>query len=205
MAGSAEDSCWRQDCLNRLWSGDESARSEILAFAAVRFRKLARFMLDGYVKLRRWVDTDDVLNAALLRLSHAIATIRPASAQHFHRLMALQMRRELRDLARHYYREAGPGPHEEEFLQIPDASQPAEAYVAAASSCHPVNLLDWSEFHTQIEELPEKQKQVFELLYYEGLTQSEAAELLEVSKETVKFRWRRALNTLGNRMRRTTE
>jgi DNA-directed RNA polymerase specialized sigma24 family protein len=45
------------------------------------------------------------------------------------------------------------------------------------------------EFHRIVEGLP---GEVFELLWYHGLTQKEAAELLGVSEWTLKRRWQEA-------------
>ena len=40
--------------------------------------------------------------------------------------------------------------------------------------------------------LPEAEREVFDLLWYEGLTQAEAARVLGVTDRTVKNRWRSA-------------
>ena len=47
--------------------GDADARCRVIECATDRLRKLTRRMLRGYPKVRRWAETDDVLNAALLR------------------------------------------------------------------------------------------------------------------------------------------
>jgi RNA polymerase sigma factor (sigma-70 family) len=41
-------------------------------------------------------------------------------------------------------------------------------------------------------QLPNKEHEVFDLLWYQGLTQDEAAQLLGVSKRTIKRRWQSA-------------
>jgi RNA polymerase sigma-70 factor (ECF subfamily) len=56
----------------------------------------------------------------------------------------------------------------------------------------PVKLADWTEFHQQVEQLPEELRQVFDLFWYGGLNTSEVAEQLRVSVRTVKRRWRDA-------------
>jgi RNA polymerase sigma factor (sigma-70 family) len=46
-----------------------------------------------------------------------------------------------------------------------------------------------TEFHQQIERLPAIEREVVGLLWYHGLTQAEAGEVLGVSERTVKRHW----------------
>jgi hypothetical protein len=57
------------------------------------------------------------------------------------------------------------------------------------SSGEPSNLAEWTEFHERVEALPEAEREVVGLLWYEGVSQEEAAALLGVSLRTVKRRW----------------
>jgi RNA polymerase sigma factor (sigma-70 family) len=57
------------------------------------------------------------------------------------------------------------------------------------STYEPRRLADWTEFHGKVEQLPEQERQVFDLLWYQGLSQSEAAAVLRVSVPTIKRRW----------------
>jgi RNA polymerase sigma-70 factor (ECF subfamily) len=43
-----------------------------------------------------------------------------------------------------------------------------------------------------VEALPEGERAVFDLLWYQGLTQAEAAVVLNVSEPTIRRRWRSA-------------
>ena len=56
----------------------------------------------------------------------------------------------------------------------------------------PLKLAVWGEFHEAVQKLPDGEREVFELLWYQGLTQEEAAELLACDRSTVKRRWRSA-------------
>ena len=47
----------------------------------------------------------------------------------------------------------------------------------------------YGEFHQKVEELPKEQREVFDLLYYHGVTQPEAAQVLGMSERTLKRRW----------------
>jgi RNA polymerase sigma-70 factor (ECF subfamily) len=53
----------------------------------------------------------------------------------------------------------------------------------------PQRLAAWSTFHEQIDALPTEEREVVDLLWYQGLSQAEAAEVLQVSERTIKRRW----------------
>lgn len=53
----------------------------------------------------------------------------------------------------------------------------------------------------QVDKLPDEEREVFGLLWYEGLTQPEAASVLNVSLKTVKRRWQSARLLLHRAMR----
>src|SRR5271155_5234791 len=91
-----------RDLLDRLRAGDSSARDRLIELAQGRFVALARAMLRRYPQVRRWEQTDDLLQAALMRLHRSLAEVRPEGVKHFDSLAAVQIRRELIDLARHY-------------------------------------------------------------------------------------------------------
>src|SRR5438034_9462785 len=84
--------------LERIRAGDESARDELLRASCGHLERLARKMLQQYPRVRRWEETGDVLQNALLRLFRALKTVRPDSARAFFGLAAEQIRRELLDL-----------------------------------------------------------------------------------------------------------
>src|SRR5260370_11899999 len=88
-----------QACLDRLQAGDEAARRELFDVACRQLVRLARRMLKDYRRLKRWEETDDVFQGAMLRLYQALLHVTPSSLADFYRLAALQIRRELIYLA----------------------------------------------------------------------------------------------------------
>src|SRR5258706_15757041 len=58
----------------------------------------------------------------------------------------------------------------------------------AADSTDPGQLSLWTEFHEKVKDLPDELRESFELLWYQGLTQTEVADLLGVSTRTVQRR-----------------
>jgi RNA polymerase sigma-70 factor (ECF subfamily) len=172
-----------QRCLDRLQAGDTSARNDLLAGAVNRLERLARTMLRDYPRLKRWEETTDVLQSALIRLQRALETVTPASLREFYRLAALQVRRELIDLARHHFGPESSGIHR----QSGDGERPP--FDPASSTYGPDRLAVWAEFHEQVSRLPEDEQEVFDLVWYQELTHDQAAELLNISTKTVQRRW----------------
>jgi len=180
-------------CLERLRLGDVAARGELIARAQERLRQLAHQRLWDWPHLQRWVETDDVLQGALIRLDRALQVVRVPSSQDFVRLAACQIRRELHDLGRRFF---GP-----EGLAVRHATPPVNAALentpvspleAPQGTNQPENLALWTEMHEQVEQLPDDEREVFEQLWYLGLSQTEAAEALDVDRTTVIRRWQRA-------------
>lgn len=190
MSDASPQSVQIQAWLDRLRNGDAAACDGLLRCACERLHNLAHKMLRSYPNVHRWEQTDDVLQNASLRLYRTLQQIPVETARDFFRLAALNIRRELLDLAKHYYGPQGHGAHhlslgghsasdggDAAHLETPDLSQ------------EPSRIAAWSEFHQQIEKLPESEREVFDLLWYQGLSQAEAAELLQVSERTIKRRW----------------
>lgn len=180
-------------CLARLRAGEAPARAELLATASDRLLLLTRQMLRRYQTVRRWEETDDVCQNALVRLNRALEAVQPASPLDFFRLASTQIRRELIDLARRY-----SGPHGLGTQIAGDLN--SNGQVAAADDEDPRRLAQWSEFHEQVSKLPDEERTLFDLLWYQGLAQSEAAEVVGVSLRTVKSRWRSARLLLHERL-----
>jgi RNA polymerase sigma-70 factor (ECF subfamily) len=193
MANSSKQTVQVQGWLDRLQAGDETARKELLNCACARLTRLTRKMLKGYPRLKRWEQTDDVLQNAAMRLYRALGEVRPANPADFYRLAALNIRRELLDLAKHYYGPRGQGTKHASVEQNPNAESGAAApYEPPEAGGEPHRLAAWTEFHRQIELLPEEEREIFDLLWYQGLAQAEAASLLNVSERTIKRRWQSA-------------
>jgi RNA polymerase sigma-70 factor (ECF subfamily) len=162
-------------------------------------------MLRDFPEVHRWEQTDDVWQNASLRLWRALEHVQPVDARHFLRLAALQIRRELIDLARrHRGREGIGAAHATQFALERDG-HPAECGGLAELTLEPCRLAEWQEFHARVEDLPDEDREVFDLLWYHGLTQEEAATVLQVSVRTIKRRWRSARLRLHDAFGEETE
>jgi RNA polymerase sigma-70 factor (ECF subfamily) len=177
--------------LNRIDAGDLTARDELLRSVVGRLEGLARKMLRRFPGVRRWAETDDVLQNALMRLLRALQNIRPHSMREFFGLAAQQMRRELLDLARHYYGPHGEGANHASHAPANDSSAPAHEPPDRANE--PDDLERWCAFHQEVENLPTEEREVVGLIFYHGWKQAEVAELFQISERTVRRRWESAL------------
>jgi RNA polymerase sigma factor (sigma-70 family) len=186
-----------QGLLARHGKGENRARDELMALAFDDLERLARMMLRSYPGVHRWEGTDDILQGASLRLFKALGEVKPPTPADFFRLAATQIRRELIDLARRFSGPHGLGAQHETHHpalgshiidRVPD------------ESADPAQLAEWSAFHQQAETLPEPLCTVFDLIYYQGLSQEEAAEALDTSVRTIRRQWQKARIALHDAM-----
>ena len=160
--------------------------------------RLTRKMLRGYPALRRWEQTDDVLQNALLRLYRSLNEVRPQSVPEFMGLAATQIRRSLIDLARHHIGPKGEAAHHQTDHSRSERGNVVKQHADRAPG--PQSLQEWSEFHERIEALPDPERETFGLLWYEGLEQADAARILGIDVRTVKRRWRSARMMISEAM-----
>jgi RNA polymerase sigma-70 factor (ECF subfamily) len=188
MQSSGPSSLEIQAYLDRL-DVEPAAREELIRRSQERVKILVRHLFGGFSRLRRWEDSDDVLQAALLKLHASLADVRPPTVRDYYRLAAAQVRRVLIDLARHHFGPEGAAGR----YESPPGGELASSWLAQGQgSREPLSLADWTEFHERVAALPDELRDAFELLFYHGLTQIQAAELLQVSEKTVRRRWYKA-------------
>ena len=173
-----------QQLLPRAVAGDDAAIDAMLRHCSDRFTHLTRRMLGDFQRVRRWAETDDVLQNALVRLVGALRSVKPQTRRDFLALATLQIRRELLDLARRYYGPEGIGANHDSQGNGIDKSDVRD---------EPSALAQWTELHEQIGALPDEEREIVGLLFYQGVSQAEAAELTGLSVRTVQRRWHDAL------------
>lgn len=199
MSEPAREFADLQQTIERFAAGDDSALNELLMHAAERLEKLTRSMLNDFARVRRWEDTADVVQNASVRLFRAFQTTRPTDVRGFFALATLQIRRELIDLVRHYFGPEGLGTNHESRSNWPVGDNSSASPVEKGSgTLDPRRLSVWSELHEQAGELPDEEREVFGLIFYQGLEQIEAAALLGISERTVRRRWQSAKVTLND-------
>jgi len=95
------------------------------------------------------------------------------------------------DLSRHYQGPLGHGTHQAKHGSRTD-SFTSDRLNPGTDTHDPQQIIVWTEFHEAIELLSDDERQMFDLLWYQELTQPEAAEILSVSERTVQRRWQLA-------------
>jgi RNA polymerase sigma factor (sigma-70 family) len=149
-------------------------------------------MFRNYPQLRRWEETDDVFQNAILRLYRSLGDVRPDSVRGFFALAATQIRRTLIDLARHHFGPEGAATHHHSELRTPETSGLSSEPRASGVDEPPETLDAWAQFHEAVEQLPAEERDTFSLIWYGEATQIETAELLGISERTVLRRLVRA-------------
>lgn len=198
MADAPPQTIQLQALLQRMRAGDADAANELLGHVSERLQRLTRQMLKSHPAVKRWAQTDDVLQGSLVRLLRALQNVQPDSMRAFFALATQQIRWELIDLARHYYGPQGVGANHATH----DAGDGEPLLQDRADSAEePSSLAEWCEFHQKIDELGDEEREVVGLLFYQGLTQVEAAELLQVTVRTIQRRWHAALVKLHDTLR----
>jgi RNA polymerase sigma-70 factor, ECF subfamily len=167
--------------LLRAWcAGQEAALDELLPLVYEELHRAAR----RYMSLENssnTLQTTALINEVYLRLVD-FPEITWQNRAHFFAVCAKLMRRILIDLARsRQTQKRGGGAEEIEFDETLFAPQ-------AISS----ELLALDEAMKRLAQLDERKSQVVELRFFGGLSVEESAEVLKVSRETVKRDWRLA-------------
>jgi RNA polymerase sigma-70 factor (ECF subfamily) len=186
-----------QAWLERMRAGDAHARDELLRCVMDRLHGMASKMLRRFPAVRRWDETEDVLQNALVRLVRALEAVKPDSTRAFFGLAAEQLRRELLDLARRYARHPKGSPGNPDTLPPPGDTGLQAPVEPAASEDGPDDLDRWAAFHESVERLPAEEREVVGLVFYHGWTQAQVAELFGVNARTVRRWWCSACIRLG--------
>ena len=192
------------ECLKRLAAGDQCARDKILEVCNERLRELSSRLLGKFSKVRRWDNTDDVAQNAAIRLYRALGETVPDSPRGLMGLMAVQIQRELIDLARKH---SGPMSYAANHgTNARDGSQGDVFHVDEAAqksdsdSDEELPLERWESFHVAVEQLPDEHREVFKLAWYLGLDQNAMAKTLGLSRRTVQRKWQEAQEMIAKTM-----
>jgi RNA polymerase sigma-70 factor (ECF subfamily) len=186
------------DWLARARAGDAAAPDEMLRACWGRLERLARAMLGRFPAVRRWADTGDVLQNALLRLLQSLKKVDVPSTRDYFGLAAEQMRRELLELAQHFHGPHGYGArHAAPLGPDPDGRAAPEPGDPAGL---PGELDRWCASHEAVGRLPAAEREVVGLTFYHGWTQAEIAELFGVDEQTIRRRWRAACLRLNDEL-----
>lgn len=175
-------------------AGDAPAEPIVRALlerAVCRLHQLcAALLYRGYPRLTRPplnLQSDEMLSAVVERLLKALREARPVTVRQFFALAGQHTRWELNDLARRL--DGQP-----RAAELPDGLVPAPPSSASGLT------VDGRRMIEAIDGLPADEREAFDLVRIQGLTQAEAAEVLGVAPRTVKRRLDRGLRLLTERL-----
>jgi RNA polymerase sigma-70 factor (ECF subfamily) len=195
---SDESTAFLQRQLERALTGDAEARQRLLEVTRNGLVRHARRFLHGsYARLEPFQQTDDVVQELYLKIlqnqdrfwvnanGEPVRTL----AELFGHTSAW-MRDVLCDLLRKAY---GRNDNRPAVLPLDAGSSGTGPRLEPGSSTlEGEKLQRWTEFHEAVARLPDDLRAVFDLLWYQGMSQAEAAELLGIAVPTVKLRWMKA-------------
>ena len=170
----------------------EQGVRDLLERAVGRLRLLCASLLHkSYPRLTRaplHLETDELLDGVVAALINALKVTRPKNVRQFFALAAQHMRWQLNDLARRLDERPMVAP-------LPDAEVAAPP-VSSVSGLSP----DGRRMLGAIDGLPEEEREIFDLVGIQGLSHSEAADVVGVSTKTVQRRLNRARLLLAQQL-----
>jgi RNA polymerase sigma factor (sigma-70 family) len=195
---SDESTAVLQGQLERAVTGDSAARQRLLEVARDRLMRHARSLLHGrYARLEPLAQTDDIVQQLYLKVlrnqdrfwlnaqGEPVRTL----AEFFGHASAW-MRDVLCDLLRKEY---GRDDNRPAVLPLGSGSSDTGPQGELCSSTlNGEKLRRWTELHEAAARLPDELRAVFDLLWYQEMSQAEAAEMLGIAVRTVKLRWMKA-------------
>jgi RNA polymerase sigma factor (sigma-70 family) len=187
-------------CVQQWQGGNAEAADALVRAIGERLERISRSMLRRYPAVRACADTVDLLQGSLLRLLTSLRRIQPESTRHFFNLAAVHVRRELLDLGRRFSQKHNV------HVAVGDCAGAVVRPGPVEAPAEDDDLELWCRFHEAVERLPEPEREVMGLAFYDGWTQAQIGELLEVDQRTVRRRWQSAClrlqETLGDRLPR---
>jgi RNA polymerase sigma-70 factor (ECF subfamily) len=174
--------------------GDAPAEPIVRALLDRAVRRLqllcTNLLYRSYPRLRRPplnLQPDELLGAVVERLLKAMRQARPETVRQFFALANQHLRWELNDLARRLDEQGVAAVLRDSSALVPPSSE-------SSLSPNTRRMLE------AIDNLPEDEREVFGLVRIQGMTQTEAADVLGVSPKTVQRRLHRSLVLLTKKL-----
>ncbi|MGL6073613.1 MAG: RNA polymerase sigma factor [Fimbriiglobus sp.] len=169
-----------QNWLTQHLAGAEPSPNDLCRLCEGRLRHLVHVSLRGYSRRSLETQTTEVFNDSFIRLLAIIKKKPRSTLADFNRYVAQAIRWVLRDRLRDF--QANPI----EFVPMPrDLVEPEDRRGA-------LDVDTMAAFHHHVETLTIDDQQMFELLYYRGTSQNNAADILGIPATSLKRHWIRA-------------
>ena len=176
--------------LVRWKDGDEAALQQLVPIVHEELRRLARRQMAGE-RPGHTLQPTALVNEAYLRLVN-LKQIQWQDRAHFFAMGARLMRRVLVDFARSRgYQKRGGGAKQVSFTRLLDIAEG-----------QPTDVVALNDALEALADVDERKSRVVELRFFGGLTVEETAEVLNVSRETVRRDWKLAKMWLLRHLRK---
>lgn len=136
------------------------------------------------------LQSEDLLGSVVERMMKAMRNVRPPTVRHFFALANMHLRWELNDLARRLDQKASA------VQQLPESIAYRAAQLDESNAGPNLRMI-----FDAVESLPEEEREAFQLVKLQGLSKSEAAEVIGVSEKTVHRRVMRSILYLTRRLK----
>ncbi|MFO0943362.1 MAG: sigma-70 family RNA polymerase sigma factor [Pirellulales bacterium] len=172
----------------------ERGRQQLLEKSLNRLRRLAnRILTQSFPAIRQQHDLDSVVNELWIRMQQAMSSVNPPTLEDYFKFAAHKVRQILLDLIA---REERAMLNRHHRANASNDSRNLQSVEVECLTDDPVRLSAWTQFHQQVNQLPEEERRVFELHYYLDLTQAEIAGVLSMQPRQVSRLWVSALEQL---------
>lgn len=165
--------------LEKLRNNDKDAKNSIIVHTLNRLERISRRMFHKFPVLQQTEETGDILHMLVLKLDKALSKITPDSVSGYFALVNLNLNWILKEHAKKA-KAAGILKNGTSNGVLNSVSDPNPG---------PVSNFEWMEFFDKLELLSPQSREVFDLIWLQGLNQKQAAKILGVSLSTLIRRW----------------
>lgn len=165
--------------LEKLRDNDKDAKNAIIVHTLNRLERISRRMFHKFPVLQQTEETGDILHMLVLKLDKALSKITPDSVSGYFALVNLNLNWILKELAKKA-KAAGILKNGTSNGILNSVSDPNPG---------PASSFEWMEFFDKLEMLSPQSREVFDLIWLQGLNQKQAAKILGVSLSTLIRRW----------------
>ena len=165
--------------LEKLRDNDKDAKNAIIVHTLNRLERISRRMFHKFPVLQQTEETGDILHMLVLKLDKALSKITPDSVSGYFALVNLNLNWILKELAKKA-KAAGILKNGTSNGLLNSVSDPNPG---------PASSFEWMEFFDKLEMLSLQSKEVFDLIWLQGLNQKQAAKILGISLSTLIRRW----------------
>ena len=165
--------------LDKLRNNDKDAKNAIIVQTLNRLERISRRMFHKFPVLQQTEETGDILHMLVLKLDKALSHVTPDSVSGYFALVNLNLNWILKELAR-----------KAKMSRTLNVNGMNDVLNRVGDPYHgPASNQDWFDFFEILDKLSSESREVFDLIWLQGLTQKQAAKILDVSLRTFIRRW----------------